>query len=41
MDTRKQHFLLRAALTIQGQALTLYEEVHLLNHTLTARLWLS
>lgn len=31
LDTRKQHFLLRASLAVQGRALTLYEEIHPLN----------
>lgn len=28
MDERKQHFLIRASLAVQGRSLTLYEEVH-------------
>lgn len=30
MDDHKQHFVLRAALAVEGRALTLYEEVHTL-----------
>ena len=28
LDARKQHFLIRAAVTFEGRAITLYEEVH-------------
>jgi hypothetical protein len=28
MDTRKQHFLIRASIATQGRSLTLYEEIH-------------
>jgi hypothetical protein len=31
MDTRKQHFLIRASIATQGRSLTLYEEIHTLN----------
>jgi hypothetical protein len=31
MDTRKQHFLIRASIATQGRSLTLYEESHPLN----------
>lgn len=31
MDTRKQHFLIRASIAAQGRSLTLYEEIHLLS----------
>lgn len=31
MDDHKQHFVLRAALAVEGRAITLYEEVHTVN----------